>query len=101
MTASGHAPAPECPRSPTGAHDRYSDGVCCHCRNGVTPPTSETTRAFREGEALAYRRVLALLDGMPEDEATPTRDHGRGVAHAAGDIRRAVLDLAFDAGVSI
>lgn len=89
---------PECPRSPTGHHDRYSDGTCCHCRAGAPTPALNPD-AFRQGEALAYRRCLAFLEALAEQEATKGRDHGRGVSHGAQEIATAIRDLAEDAGV--
>lgn len=97
-TAKATAKPKPCPRSPSGSHDRYSDGTCCHCHQGAPAPAPETT-AFQAGEALAYSRVLALLTGLAEQEATKGRDHGRGVAHGAAEVRQAVLDLAEDAGL--
>lgn len=91
-------PAKDCPRSPSGQHDRYSDGTCCHCRQSPTPEPAKADQ-FAQGEATAYRRVLALLEGLAEVEATKGRDHGRGVAHGAQEVRQAVLDLAEDAGL--
>lgn len=98
------APATECPANPTGAHDRYSDGVCAYCHQSAAltgPRPSEVARAFREGEEAAYRRVLAFLTALPEESATSGRDKGRGAAYAAQEIRKAVLTLAQDSGVDL
>ena len=95
--------APECPLSPTQCHDRYSNGTCAYCRTGPSssPRTSEITRAFAQGESLAYARVLAYLEALPYQEATKGRDHGRGVTYGVTEIRNAVRSLAEDSGVDL
>lgn len=52
--------------------------------------------AFQAGADAAYDRVLAFLDALPEQSATRTRDHGRGLSHTVREIRQAVLTLRDD-----
>lgn len=56
---------------------------------------------YREGQEVAYLRVLAFLAALPEESATKGRDHGRGVSTAAREITEAVRSLALDAGLEV
>lgn len=87
----------------TGPHQYYGGTICALCGTPApdTPQTQQDPQAFREGEALAYRRVLALLRYVPQETATKGRDQGRGAAHAVREIYDAVRTLALDAGVDL
>lgn len=91
-----------CPAGDRTGHRTFGGTVCALCGSPVTeeaPPVSPA--AFRDGEALAYRRVLGLLQSLPEDLASRGRDEGRGAAHAVKIITEAVLALAEDAEVDL
>lgn len=110
-----------CPGTPDHLHRTYGGDRCAPCGawevtwtaqplpsppRAPSPAPSPGTdhqdpQAFRDGEALAYRRVLALLPEQAAYLATRGRDEGRGAAFALSEMRSAVIALAQDAGVDL
>jgi hypothetical protein len=86
--------------APTCVHRTYGGSVCALCGQEVTEapsPTEPTSpQAFRDGERLAYDRVLAFLASLPEDLAGRSRDQGRGVASVVRDLTTYVTTLRDD-----
>lgn len=86
-------------RSADGLHKTYGGTVCALCGLAVPSDAPETVlnpQAFRDGERLAYDRVLAFLATLPEEAATRTRDQGRGVASVVRDLTAYVTTLRDD-----
>lgn len=105
MTTATRTTAPPterpCTRS-SGKHLYFGSMVCAECGYArlTTPEVLIDPEAFRDGERLAYDRVLAFLASQQEqgDLATRGRDQGRGAAHAVRDLAAYVTALRDDLG---
>lgn len=109
-TTTRPAPPKRCLATPDGRHVTFGAPVCVQCGSLTQVPAQPapvpaqapvSPDAFRQGEQAAYRRVLAFLDALPEEEARSSRDRGRGAAHGAREIAEAVRGLALDSGLEV